>query len=683
MRATYTITIFTGALLLFLVQPMVGKLVLPWLGGTPAVWNTCMMFFQAALLAGYAYAHLLTKLRDQRTQILVHGIVMACAVISLPIALRQGNAPTEGSPVLWLVVSLLLSVGLPFFVVSSNSPLLQRWFAETDDPSGRDPYFLYAASNAGSLLALLAYPLLVEPLLTLHNQAFWWAGGYGLFAVLTVSCGIVLLRRPRSANCLVAATEPPAPVPSRVDYAKWAVLAFVPSSLMLGVTQHITTDIAAIPLLWVVPLTIYLLTFILAFSRWQIFEAAVLSRLFVFLAIPVVGISVVWASFPVWLILLMHLALLFVGAMMCHVRLAQSRPHPHYLTGFFLAIAVGGALGGVFNAVIAPQVFSSILEYPLVIALAFLLRDRRAFGRANLPRIKWTNRVLDGGMIGITVVCIPLFSSLPGLKLVARERSFFGVHRVATDTGLGWTGYFQGSTLHGIQMAAHPRQAMGYYHRDTGIGQLYLRMAGDNRLDRVAVIGLGAGTLAAQARPGQHYTIYEIDPSVVKIAQNDRFFTYLSDAPHSHSIVLGDGRISLAREPDGAFGLIVLDAFSSDAVPVHLITSEAIDLYFDKLTHNGLLAINATSRHLDLSRLVGGLARDRGLVAIEWAGATEHTPSFEEGKLQARWLVMGRSERVMAPLLADPLWQRVPMTDDLPVWTDQFSNMLAIFDWWQ
>ncbi len=680
MRAVYTITVFLGALLLFAVQPLMGKLLLPRLGGTPAVWNTCMVFFQVALLAGYAYAHLLAKLRSLRWQVVLHGAVLTAGIIALPIGLREGAAPpTADSPIPWLVAALALSVGLPFFAVSTNAPLLQRWFAATDDPNAGDPYFLYVASNTGSLLALLAYPLLLEPLLPLELQRYVWTAAYVGFAGLVVTCGVILLRR---GGRPATVTDPAqsSPPPAARDYLSWCLLAFVPSSLMLGVTQYITTDVAAIPLLWVVPLGIYLLTFILAFVRRHTVRPAFWSVLFVLLAFPALAISSRWTSLPVTLILVMHLAMLFVGAMVCHGRLARTRPDPLHLTGFFLAIAVGGALGGVFNALVAPHLFDAVLEYPLVIGLAFLLRDRSAFGRPGTSRARWGNLGLDAGMVVLVAVSIPTFMSFPDLEVIESDRTFFGVHRVVADEERYWLGYFNGTTLHNVRIADHPGVPLAYYHDGTGVGQLYLRLAGDPRLDQVGLVGLGAGALLARAGPGQHYSIFEIDPAVVRIASEH--FSYLSNMPETPRIVLGDARLSLAQEPDGELGLLVLDAFSSDAVPVHLLTLEAIDLYFDKLRPDGLLAVHVTNRHLDLHRLVSGLVHERGLVAAEWPPATELKDSYYEGILAARWLVVARSEAALASLLADPLWQVVDPPDGAPVWTDDFSNTLAIMKWW-
>ncbi|MHC4590570.1 MAG: spermidine synthase [Planctomycetota bacterium] len=581
-------------------------------------------------------------------------------------------------------MALLLAAGMPLFVVSANAPLLQNWFASTNDPRARDPYFLYAASNTGSLMALLAFPLLVEPLLDAGQQRFAWSAGFALFAGLVVLCGVLLLyrqRRPEAAPATAGATAPPRP--SRRDYARWLVLALVPSSLMLAVTQHITIDIAAVPLLWVVPLALYLLTYVAAFARRQPVGRELWSRLLIIVSIPALAIAALWTSLPAALALGMHLVLLFVGAMVCHGRLAASRPHPRYLTGFYLVIALGGALGGVFNAIVAPQIFAAVLEYPLVIALAFLLRDRAALGRSGRAVTRWVNRGLDVAMVALTAAVMPFFISLPDLEVIEIDRTFFGVHRIAVDEERSWLGYFNGTTLHNISLAEHPRQPLAYYHDDTGIGRLYLQMAGDPRLDRVGVVGLGAGALAARARARQHYSFYEIDPAVVSIARNTDYFTYLSGMPHPPTIVLGDGRLSLAKEPDDEFGLIVLDAFSSDSIPSHLLTVEAFDLYFRKLAPDGLLAVHVTNRYIDLGLVIGGLARDRGLVSVDWLGAYDVEPAHEDGILKARWLVVARDEQALGALLAEPSWQPLDTPDDAPVWTDSYSNLLAIMKWWR
>ncbi len=711
MLAAFSLTAFTGALLLFLVQPMVGKMLLPRLGGSPAVWNTCMLFFQAALLVGYAWAHLLARVPGKGAQIALHAALLAAAAAALASGLNAaGDPPAEGSPVWWLLATLARSVGLPFIAVATTAPLIQKWFAATDDPRAADPYFLYAASNTGSLLGLLGYPLLVEPVLDIDRQQVMWSGTYVILAMLIVSCGVLALRRPGDRQP-VAPDVAPAPAPAAeagqdarrtrrggaalhpggsiaeagcraIDYAKWALLALVPSSLMLAVTQHITTDVAAVPLLWVVPLAIYLLTCILAFSRRQLVGPQPWSRLLVATTVGVLLIAPTWNHIPVSVSLAMNLLLLFLGAMVCHGRLAAARPDARYLTGYYLAIAAGGALGGVFNALIAPQIFDGVFEYPLAIAAAFLLRDRTCLGSAQRAAVRWVNVGLDTVVVGLAAFAIPWMMSLPDMKVLEAGRTFFGVHRVAVDRNRGQHNFFHGHILHNVQSREHPRRPLAYFSALSGVGQVYLRLAGDPRLNSVGIVGLGAGAMSAWAQPGQDYTFFEIDPAIVRMASNPDLFTFLSDMPVKPRIVLGDGRLSLARESDGRFGLIVIDAFSSDSIPVHLLTAEAIDLYFRKLDPRGLLALHVTNRYLDLTPLVRGLARERGLTVARWR-EEERVTDDEEGVKPSRWLILARERDDLSRLLADPAWEVLTPTPDDPVWTDRSSNLLAVVTWWQ
>ncbi len=681
MLAAFSLTVFTGALLLFLVQPMVGKMLLPQLGGSPAVWNTCMLFFQAALLVGYAWAHLLARIPRKGAQIALHAALLGAAAVALASGLHTaGEPPAEGSPVWWLLVTLARSVGLPFVAVAATAPLIQKWFASTDDPRAADPYFLYAASNTGSLLGLLGYPLLVEPVLDIDRQQVMWSGTYVVLAMLIVSCGVLAMRRPGPVQA--PAGDAPAPAPTPASYLSWIVLALVPSSLMLAVTQHITTDVAAVPLLWVVPLAIYLLTCIFAFSRRQLVGPQPWSRLLVATTVGVLVIAPTWNHIPVSVSLAMNLLLLFLGAMVCHGRLAAARPDARYLTGYYLAIAAGGALGGVFNALIAPQIFDGVFEYPLAIAAAFLLRDRACLGSARRAAVRWVNVGLDTVVVGLAAIAIPWMMSLPDMKVLEAGRTFFGVHRVAADRKGDWHHFFHGHILHNVQSREHPRRPLAYFSALSGVGQVYLRLAGDQRLNSVGIVGLGAGAMSAWAQPGQDYTFFEIDPAIVRMASNPDLFTFLSDMPVQPRIVLGDGRLSLAREPDGRFGLIVIDAFSSDSIPVHMLTAEAIDLYFRKLEPRGLLALHVTNRYLELTPLVRGLARERGLSVARWREEVR-IGEDEDGIKPSRWLILAREREALDRLLADPAWEVLTPLPDDPVWTDRSSNLLAVVDWWQ
>jgi hypothetical protein len=695
MLAAFSLTAFAGALLLFLVQPMVGKMLLPRLGGSPAVWNTCMLFFQAALLAGYAWAHLLARIPRQGAQIALHGALLAVAAVALASGMAAGgDPPAEGSPAAWMLLTLARTIGLPFVAVAATAPLIQKWFAGTDDRRAADPYFLYAASNAGSLLGLLAYPLLVETLFDIGRQQAMWSAGFAVLAVLIVACGVMALRRRAAAIGTegdsplrgqpprAASPREPAAAPAPASYFKYALLAFVPSSLMLAVTQHITTDVAAVPLLWVVPLAIYLLTCIFAFARHQLVGPLPWSRLLTATTIGVLAIAPTWNHIPVSVSLGMNLLLLFFGAMVCHGRLAAARPGASHLTGYYLAMAAGGACGGVFNALIAPQIFDGVFEYPLAIAAAFLLRDRASLGAARVRAVRWVNLGLDTVVVGLAAVAIPWMMSLPDMKVLAAGRTFFGVHRVAVDREGAWHTFFHGHILHNVQSLEHPRRPLAYFSALSGIGQVYLRLAGDPRLNSVGIVGLGAGAMSAWAQPGQEYTFFEIDPAIVRMASNRDYFTFLSDMPVEPRIVLGDGRLSLAREPDGRFGLFVVDAFSSDSIPVHMLTAEAIDLYFRKLEPRGLLALHVTNRYLDLTPLVRGLARERGLSVARWREEARVLED-DEGVKPSRWLILARGREPLERLLADPAWELLAPEPGDPVWTDRSSNLLAVLDWWQ
>jgi hypothetical protein len=450
---------------------------------------------------------------------------------------------------------------------------------------------------------------------------------------------------------------------------------------MLAVTQHITTDVAAVPLLWVLPLAIYLLTYIFAFSRRQVVGTRHWSRLLMATALGGLAISPTWNMNPLTVNLGMSLLLLFLGAMVCHGRLAAARPSARHLTGYYLAISAGGVLGGAFNALIAPTIFNGIYEYPLAIAAAFLLRDRTALGPPWRRAIRWINLGLDLVVVALAAVAIPWMNRMYGWDVLMAERTFFGVHRVAADQDRMWFEFLHGNILHNLQSRQEPRLPMAYYSDQSGIGQLFLRMSGDPRLDDVGIVGLGAGAMGAWAQPGQHYTFFEIDPAIVRMARDRAFFTYLSDMRVEPRIVLGDGRLSLAHEPDGRLGLLVVDAFSSDSIPVHMLTAEAINLYFHKLQPDGLLALHVTNRYLYLTPLVRGMAREAGLVVTRWRD--EDSVVDGQGIRRSNWLILARNRQPLDRLLDDPSWETVASSPGDPIWTDRSSNLLAVLHWWR
>jgi len=748
----YSVTLFLSAGLMFLIQPMFAKFMLPLFGSTPAVWNASMLFFQTTLLAGYLYAHESTRRLGVRRQAALHIGMLMVPLLVLPIGVpTDWIPPTESNPVPALLGLMAVAVGLPFFVVSTTAPLLQRWLAATAHPRGADPYFLYRASNLGSVLGLLAYPLAVEPSMRLAEQGRLWSAGYGLLVVLVLACAVVVWReRPASSARearadattparMSAASDAPwaqAPGPASPNASEaparrlwWIGLAFVPSSLMLGVTTTITTDLAPLPLLWALPLSLYLISFILVFSpgakgnrlhRWMVtaLPGAVLALLMLLL---------LGAVDPLWLMLPLHLAGFFVLAMVCHGQLARDRPPTRSLTEFYLLISLGGALGGVFNAIVAPAVFDSLVEYPIAIVLAAFCLPKRtprippsryvrqldlglplAFGLtvavlvaliglagpdAQLPgkmlpfgiaagiAVNFVRRPLRFGLtVGAVAFAVALAASTDSREL-HRERSFFGVYQVTASKDDDLHELVHGTTTHGRQDFSPRRRSvpLSYYHHGGPIGQMLTAAPASATAD-VAIIGLGTGSIACYSEPGERWTFYEIDPTVERIARDPDLFTYLRDCPGELDVVLGDARLSLDRAADRRYGMIVADAFSSDTVPIHLLTREALALYRSKLRRDGLLAFNVSNRYLTLEPVLGNLARNAGLACV----AQEDQRSQNDGQPEtdaSDWVVMARSRRkvaAVAPVAGG--WERCRSSPGTPVWTDDFSNLIGAID---
>ncbi|MDQ4071329.1 MAG: fused MFS/spermidine synthase [Actinomycetota bacterium] len=716
---------------------MFARFVLPLFGGAPAVWNTSMVFFQTALLAGYLYAHATTRRLGVRRQAALHLGVVLLPLVVLPLAVPDGWAPAEGeSPVPLLLGLLLVAVGPPFFVVSTTAPLLQRWLGGTDHPAARDPYFLYRASNIGSVLGLLAYPLAVEPTLRLAEQAVVWAVGYSLLAALVAACAAAVWRSGRPPSGWAPAA-PPAPDPDASTAAerpvtvkrrlRWIGLAFVPSSLMLGVTSYMTVDLAPVPLLWSVPLSLYLVSFIVAFAPGARNERRH-RRLVLGLPVAALLLSLLVlleAREPLWLLIPLHLTGFLVAALVCHGELARDRPAVRSLTEFYIWMAVGGVLGGVFNALLAPVLFDSLTEYPLVIALACLCLPRRPGRFPAGPQTRWLDFAAPAllGAVVATILALasragpemelvgrgfalsmaagvalnfarrPLRLALsvgaillagallaPGDRVLYQERSFFGVNRVEAEPG-GFHRLVNGTTTHGGQYRGPGRalEPTTYYHRSGPIGQFLTTVPRAGRTDRVAVLGLGGGGMACHARQGERWTFYEVDPTVERLARDPRLFTFLRDCPGRHEVVLGDARLSLAHARERAYGLIVGDVFSSDAIPVHLLTREAIRLYRSKLTADGVLALHISNRYLDLGPVAAALARDAGLACLSQAepqAAARRVP----GKAAAHWVLMTASPDRLGPVATDPRWRPCRSEPGAEVWTDDFSNIVEALD---
>jgi hypothetical protein len=723
----YCLTIFVSSSLLFLLQPLFARIVLPVLGGSPSVWNTCMVFFQAALLAGYAYAHGIASRLSWRNQAMLHACVLLLPLLVLPFGMPGGwSPPTGANPIPWLLALLTITVGLPFFAVATTSPLLQRWFSATGSTAGRDPYFLYATSNVGSMLALLSYPFLLEPTLTLESQRWLWAGGYVVLIGLTLVCAWSAFRTPGHPAIESTDAKDEATIINWSRRLRWIALSAVPSSLLLGLTAHVTTDIAAVPLFWVLPLALYLLTFILAFSSRGTAALGWLHRvtpLAIILVVLTLGRTSTQGG--EWWLLALNVAAAFFAMWACHAELAADRPPPRRLTEFYLMLSVGGVLGGCVNALLAPVLFDSILEYPLALVAVCLLRPRQREARPGaaamdllLPAslalviiaLVWVFGAKDTSnssnpislvlILGLPAVVCYTFSDRPvrlalgvaALLLVSvayelihepvlfAKRSFFGVHRVTDDRPNEMHRLVHGTTLHGWQ-STNPslrRTGMSYYHRTGPLGQVFATFGGDANKRKVGILGLGSGGVSPLAGPEQHLTFFEIDPVVVQLAEDTSLFTYLADlGKHRYQLVLGDGRLTLAESRE-KFGIILVDVFTSDSIPVHLLTREALRSYLSKLDEGGILVFNISSRFFRLEPLMGGLADDARLSSWVRADLKITEEENRQGKSPSTFAVMARKPEDVKALASDPRWRRVDGERGNIYWTDDFVNILQV-----
>jgi hypothetical protein len=720
-------TIFIGSFLLFLVQPMIARMALPRLGGAPAVWNSAMLVYQALLLGGYAYAHGLVRL-NVRTQSVVHLILLAAAALLLPIGLIGRTPSTTASPALWVPWLLLLSIGPLFFVVAAQAPLIQRWYAAAT--GGRDPYPLYAASNLGSFTGLLSYPLLVEPRLPLDEQSALWTGGYVLLVVLTLACAAVLPRAGLDSSDAGYTAEAS---PGLVRRLWWIVLAAVPSGLMLSTTTYLTTDIVAIPMMWVIPLGLYLLSFTLAFghSRGIAISVCQLSPLIV---LALGGLAIQNSPRQPFFTAAVELLLLFAVAVTLHAQMYRTRPAPIYLTSFYLCMSIGGALGGLFSGLIAPLVFDWTYEHPLLILAAaalvpqsfmFLWTEQLWSNRTRATLLTIVMLVLTlviaaiaieqpwpwmwgrstwigAGAIGLlTFFCIgrrlPFLIGVAGMMLVfggydairlsltpdARFRSYFGVYTIRDEGDIRTLAH--GTTSHGLQILTpgRERELTTYYSPYSGVGQALLRLpaiAGPHA--RIGAVGLGTGTLACYTRPGQDWIFYEIDPTIVHIARQTGEFTFLGRCSPHAKILLGDARLSLDEARDGSLDLLALDAFSSDAIPMHLLTREAFAIYGRVLDRRGLLLVHISNRFLDLEPVVATAARQGGWLAARYDDLIPANSEASRYLASSNWILMTRDPGVLRQVTTNPppggSWR--PVREDLgfPGWSDDYATILPL-----
>lgn len=733
-RWLFVLTILVGSFLLFLVQPMVARMVLPKLGGAPAVWNSAMLVYQALLLGGYAYAHWLGRFTVRR-QAIIHLALFLVAALWLPIGIAEIAPPGPGQEALWVPLLLLASIGPVFFVVSAQAPLMQRWFAA--DARAGDPYYLYAASNLGSFAGLISYPALVEPTMPLAAQSWGWTVGYAALVLLVG--GAAAARWHGAAESHVAATSEPRPTLRRQLH--WLLIAAVPSGLMLSTTTHLTTDIVAMPLLWVLPLGLYLLSFVIAFSTMER-PTQVITLLAPVVLLSVGGLGLLSSGGGSMMVALASLAMLFIVATALHGYLYHLRPAPQHLTLFYLIMSAGGVLGGLFAALFAPLLFDWVYEHPLLILAAAMLLplpalfpwDKWLGLEVKTTRVvavllvviaafaswhmvaNWTGR-LDGTVAGwgIAIFVVGMlvigwrWAFVPVLALLmigvggwdtiqesftgARVRSYFGVYTVTDYPASNQRRLAHGTTLHGLQRtdAAHRRDPTTYYGHQSGVGLTLDKaeaLAGPNA--SVGIVGLGAGTLACYRKPGQNWTIFEIDPVMVDIARDPAKFTFLSDCAGDTPIVIGDARLQLANQPAGRFDIIVIDAFSSDAIPLHLLTREAIGIYARAMKPDGILLIHISNRFFGLEPVLAAEAKARG-----WTSAIRMDPGplgDEYGDLTgSNWVALTATPQRMQQLTGGirprkdsrdlDTWVPLEARPNFERWTDDYASTLPVLLW--
>ena len=669
----YAATIFLSSFLLFLVQPLIARLILPWFGGTAAVWTTCMLFFQTLLLAGYAYAHAANAKLAPRRLAAVHTVLLALAVATLPIAPGERWKPTGAEePITQILLALGFAVGLPYLLLASTSPLLQAWFARAKP--GADPYRLFAVSNLASLLALVGYPLVVEPYFGNREQVLWWSGLFAAFAAL---CAFLAWSTSGGAARAERSAEEGAP-PSRGDYLLWLALSATGSVLLLAVTNHVTQNVASIPLLWIVPLTLYLLTFIVAFEGGLLGRDLYQPRVLWVLVIAWLG-AMAWLlvddrfQFDLWVQAGVFLTGLFVGCLFCHGELYRARPRAGHLTAFYLTISAGGAIGGLLVAVVAPLVFNAYYELGAALLALALLAALRYYPLNRAAR--WASLAMLLAVAGCVVYDGGRFQKSVALS----ERNFYGVLRVKEYGSAGTDFHVRrlvhGVIMHGEQSMVAPRryEPTTYYMRSSGIGGAIAAAQARGPV-KIAVIGLGTGTIAAYGRPGDEIRFYEINPRVEAIARS--MFTYLADSKAKVSVALGDARLTLEREPPQGYDVLAVDAFSSDSIPVHLITKEALEVYLRHMKPGGVIAFHVSNRFLNLPPVVARLAKEHGLAVVL---VSDEGKEDDDDHTRTDWVLISRDPAALkAKGIEDVGPSEIDDRPDWRTWTDDYSNLVQI-----
>jgi hypothetical protein len=715
-------TLFISACLLFWIQPLFAKMALPYLGGAPAVWNTAMMFFQATLLLGYTYVHFISQWLTHRWQVAVHLSVVAIALLTLPVAVH-GNYNPDETPLIGLIGLLTVSIGLPFFAVSATAPLLQRWFALVGHRHAADPYFLYGASNLGSILALLAFPLILEPTLNLGEQGIAWSIGVALLFVLIGVCALV----PMKSSAKARKTSLPTKAHATDRWQNWRqrlfwiALAFAPSSLLLAVTQHISTDVAPVPLLWIIPLALYLLSFVIVFARRPALPHAWVLRVQPYV-LTLILVYIMVHRTNIWLLVAVHLSALFLLALSCHGELVKRRPDVKKLTDFYLCMSVGGLLGGVFNVLAAPILFDGVYEYGLAVVVAALLHPGSWRGplrqylldislplaivvfslllvNIDLPKdyqayeapaqvalicvigivvFGFCGRPLRYGL-GIGAALIVYVSTLSSGDILTQARSFFGVYRVKlSDDGLARELY-HGTTIHGSQLIEKSLslEPVSYYSRQGPLGQVFKEFRKRRSDLNVGLVGLGVGSSLCYMQPDDQWTIFELDPLVVQIASNEEYFSFVSECDISDATryLIGDARLKLDEVKASSLDLMVLDAYSSDAVPLHLLTKEALALYRTKMKKGGILMLHVSNRHLQLDRVLSAIVHDANMSAV----ILRHKPDRKAFKhtVVSHWVAVAENSADLSMLKDNGKWRDLPPVKLRP-WTDGYSNIIDV-----
>ncbi len=678
----FAATVFASAFLLFQVQPLISKFILPWFGGTPAVWSTCMLFFQVVLFFGYVYAHATTRFLSARHQAVLHIGLLVVAAALLPITPGDSWKPAaDAQPILQIVKLLAACVGLPYFILSSTGPLLQRWFSL--QAPGTSPYRLYALSNVGSLLALISYPFVVEPAVGSPTQAWLWSTAFGMFTLLCALCAVRVMKGTSPGADDEAAQQeelkPPA-VPTFAASVRWFGLAMIASVMLLATTNQVCLDVATVPFLWIVPLTIYLLSFILCFdaSRW--YNRKWYSVLLVLSMMFVIRVMNNGANVPIMLQIVTYLAGLYLACMVCHGELAAQKPHPKYLTRFYLLMSAGGAGGGLLVGLVAPFVFPDYLEMhfgitaAMIVGVVIYFSETYASRDESRPGIRFQSGLLVWAAAMLWAAGTLMNDAYDSSDALDRSRNFYGVLRVVeaeTKTGAAKRELFHGRIRHGAQLTGEESRMVPttYYGRTTGSG-LAMQHHKPETNRRIGVVGMGVGTLAAYGKAGDRFRFYEINPEVIRLAR--KHFTFLKDTPADCEIITGDARLSLEREDAQEFDVLVLDAFSGDAIPTHLLTREAFELYDRHLAPDGVLCVHISNLHFDLRPIVHGLASE-----FEWKSlGIQNDDNEAEATSMAQWVLLSRHS--ISEGISTAATGRFSLHQRRLLWTDEFSNLATI-----